>query len=59
VASTGEALFVAVLYSFYNGREGEKMVQELGYNGLGDIADRLEYEQLKIITDLMQQHTGW
>jgi len=59
VASTGEALFIAALYSFYNGRDGEKMIQELGYSGLGDIANRLEYDQLEIITTLMKYHTGW
>lgn len=59
VASTGQALFVAVLYSFYNSVDGEKMYQELGYNGFGDIANRLEHEQLQIITDLMRNHTGW
>ncbi len=59
VASTGEALFITVLYSFYNSQEGEKMVQEMGYNGLGDIANRLEHDQLDIVTDLMRYHTGW
>lgn len=59
VASTCEALFVAVLYSFYNGQEGEKMIQELGFHGIGNIANRLEYGQLGIVTDLMKYHTGW
>lgn len=58
-ASTGEALFIAVLYSFYNGDDGAAMYQELGYRGLGDIAHRLEYEQLQIVTELMRHHTGW
>ena len=58
-ASTGEALFVAVLYSFYNGDDGCAMYQDLGYHGLGDIAYRLEYEQLQIVTELMRYHTGW
>jgi len=59
VASTGEALFIAVLYSFYNSQEGEVMLHELGFHGLGDTAYRLDYEQLQIITDLMHYHTGW
>lgn len=59
MASTGEALFIAVLYSFYNGDDGAEMYQDLGYRGLGDIAYRLEYEQLKIVTELMRYHTGW
>lgn len=59
VASTGEALFVAVLYSFYNSRESEKMFHEQGFHGFGDVANRLEHEQLEIITDLMRYHTGW
>ena len=58
-ASTGEALFIAVLYSFYNGDDGWKMYQDLGYRGLGDIAYRLEYEELQIVTELMRYHTGW
>ena len=58
-ASTGEALFIAVLYSFYNGDDGWEMYQDLGYRGLGDIAYRLEYEQLQIVTELMRYHTGW
>ena len=58
-SSTGEALFIAVLYSFYNGDDGAEMYQDLGYRGLGDIAYRLEYEQLQIVTELMRYHTGW
>ena len=59
VASTCEALFVAVLYSFYNGQKGEMMLQEQGFYGIGDIANRLEHEQLEIVTDLVRYHTGW
>lgn len=59
VASTGEALFVAVLYSFYNSKESEKMLQDQGFHGLGDIANRLEHEQIEIVTDLIRYHTGW
>jgi len=58
-SSTGEALFIAVLYSFYNGDDGAEMYQDLGYRGLGDIAYRLEHEQLQIVTELMHYHTGW
>ncbi len=59
VASTGEALFVATLYSFYNSAGGDAMCRDLGYQGIGDVAYRLEHEQLIIVTDLMLYHTGW
>lgn len=59
VSSTGEALFAAVLYSFYNSAEGQAMLQNQNFKGLGDISKRLEHDQLQIITDLMHYHTGW
>lgn len=59
VASTGEALFVAVMYSFYSSVEGDVMCRDQGYQGLGDIACGLDYEQHQIIIDLMRYHTGW
>lgn len=58
-ASTGERLFIAVLYSFYNSDDGAEFCEELGYRGIGDIANRLELDQLKIITELMCNHTSW
>lgn len=58
-ASTGERLFVAVLYSFYNSDDGAVFCEEIGFRGIGDIAKRLEQDQLKIITELMCHHTGW
>lgn len=58
-ASTGERLFIAVLCSFYNGDDGAEFCEELGFRGIGDIAHRLELDQLKIITELMSYHTGW
>ena len=58
-ASTGQALFVAVLVSFYNGEDGDALCRELGFHGVGDIANRLEPRQLDIIMNLMKYHTGW
>ena len=58
-ASTGERLFVAVLYSFYNSDDGAEFCEELGFRGIGDMANRLELDQLKIIIELMCNHTGW
>ena len=59
VASTGEALFITVLYSFYNSEDGDAMLHQLGFHGLGDIANRLDSKQLEVVTELMRYHTGW
>ena len=57
--SVGEGIFIGALVSFYNSDIGGELFLHYGYTGLGDIADRLELEQLKVITELMLNHTGW
>jgi hypothetical protein len=59
--STSERVFLAALCGFYNGDWGAELLREYcrGYECPGDIANRLDLDELQIITDLMLSHTGW
>lgn len=57
--SVGEGLFLGALVSFYNSDIGGEIFMYFGFVGIGDIANRLELEQLNVITKLMLNHTGW
>lgn len=61
VLSVGEAIFLATLVGFYNGTWGHCLMQEHsgGRLALGDIANRLQLGERKIVADLMMNHTGW
>lgn len=59
VCSTGEGIFIGAVISFYNGDWGADVCQGFGYSGIGDIANRLDLELVKILNQLMLYHTGW
>lgn len=59
VCSMGEGVFIGAVISFYNGDWGAEVCQSFGYAGMGDIANRLDLELVKILTQLMLNHTGW
>ena len=57
--SIGQGVFIGAVVSFFNSDWGADICNGFGYSGLGDIAHRLELNELKIITELMLSHTGW
>lgn len=57
--SVGEGVFLGSLVSFYNSHIGEEILEQFGNRGLGNIANRLELDQLQVLTTLMLNHTGW
>ena len=59
VLSSGEAVFLAALYSFFNADAGGKMLASLGANGLGDIAAHLDEARCRVIADLLVSYAGW
>lgn len=59
VCSIGEGVFIGAVCSFYNGDWGLSLGKCHGYTALGDIANRLDLEQVEVLTELMLNHTGW
>jgi len=59
VCSVGEGVFIGAVCSFYNGDWGLDLGKSHGYAALGDIAGRLDLDQLEVVTELMLNHTGW
>jgi len=59
VCSICEGVFIAVVCSFFNGDWGLSMGKGFDYVAMGDIAKRLDLEQLEVLTALMMSHTGW
>ena len=59
VCSVGQGVFIGAVISFFNGDWGAEISSSFGYSGLGDIANRLDLNELEVIIELMQSHTGW
>ena len=59
VASHGEAVFLAVLYSFYNQDQADQLIDRCGNPSLAYLARRLHFDHLEILSELMLNHTGW
>lgn len=57
--SVGEGIFLGAMVSFYNGQTGHEILSGYGIYGLGDVAKRMDLIELKILTALMVNHTGW
>lgn len=56
---TNQATFLAVLYSFYNGHDGQQLLEQLNRPNISDIAAYLEKEQLDVVLALMANYQGW
>lgn len=56
--STGQAHFLALMYSFYNSEDGQKMLEVIGRPNIAD-ATHLDDEQIEIIIELMKNYQGW
>lgn len=59
VLSSGEAAFLAAMYSFYNPDEGGKMLAQLGLNGPGALSAVLDEPRRRVIADLAVSYAGW
>lgn len=57
--SSGEAVFLAAMYSFYNATVGGKMLAKLKADGLGDISAALDEQRVRVLADLMISYPGW
>lgn len=57
--SSGEAVFLASMYTFYNAHAGGKMLKQLRVDGLGDIAAALDEPRLRVLAALLVSYEGW
>ena len=57
--SSGEAAFLAALYSFYNPDVGAEMLAKLGAGSVGQLAATLDPARRQIIADLLISYAGW
>lgn len=59
VLSSGEAMFLAAMASFYNSDPGGQMLRDLGATGLSDISASLDEQRRSVIADLLVSYHGW
>lgn len=59
VCSVGQGIFIGAVVSFFNGDWGAEICNRFGYTGIGDVANRLELNELEVVVELMLSHTGW
>lgn len=57
--SKGQAILLAVMYSFYNSEEGQLYLEQLGRPNISDIAAHLDKEYLEVIAKLFVNYSGW
>lgn len=57
--SSGEAIFLAAMVSFYNSDTGGEMFKRLGVSGLSDISAGLDEPRRRVIADLLVAYHGW
>lgn len=57
--SSGEAVFLAAMYSFYNDDAGGKMLAQVDAAGLAGISAHLDEPRLRVIADLLVSYAGW
>lgn len=59
VCSVGQGIFIGAVISFFNGDWGADICSGFGFSGIGDVANRLDLNELEIVVELMLNHTGW
>ena len=59
VCSVGQGIFIGAVISFFNGDWGADICSGFGFSGIGDVANRLDLNELEIVVELMLGHTGW
>ena len=57
--SSGEAAFLAGMYSFFNAHTGGKMLRQLEIHGLADLAASVDEPRRKVLADLFLSYEGW
>jgi len=57
--SVSEGVFIGALVSFYNSDIGAEILERFCHSSVGSVANRLDLEQVEVITALMLNHTGW
>ncbi len=57
--STGEAAFLAAMYSFYNPDIGSRMLRDLGFGSPGLAAAVMDEPRRRVIADLLVSYDGW
>ncbi|MCX2931390.1 hypothetical protein ORI20_13985 [Mycobacterium sp. CVI_P3] len=56
--SSGEALFLAAMYSFYNPTTGKKLLAKLD-GAPGGLAAGMDESRRRVIADLLISYAGW
>lgn len=59
VLSSGEAVFIAALVSFYDSESGSEMLKLVGVRGLSDVSARLDEARRQVLADLLVSYAGW
>jgi len=59
VLSTGEQIFVGVMYSFFNPADGQDLLKRAGHENFVDGISRLDHEHRSVIARLTTSHHGW
>ncbi len=59
ILSKGQATFLAAMYSFYNDKDGQRYLEQLGRPNITDISAYLDKENLEVIADLFVNYCGW
>jgi hypothetical protein len=57
--SSGEAMLLAAMVSFYNSNPGDQMLRERDAEGLSDIAASLDEPRRRVLADLLISYPGW
>lgn len=57
--SSGEKVFLAALYTFYNGAAGQPLMQAANVKGMSDIASSLDLKRRRIVAELLMSYNGW
>lgn len=59
VLSTGEAVFLAAMVSFYSPQGGRELMQKLDMGSPGSVAAALDEKRRRVIADLTVSYAGW
>ncbi|HSH28982.1 MAG TPA: hypothetical protein VK971_03655 [Thiohalobacter sp.] len=59
VISRGQAAFLGAMCSFFNPDWGQKLLSEIGFPNLCDIAAKLDREHAEVIAELFLTYSGW
>jgi predicted DNA-binding WGR domain protein len=59
VLSTGEQIFVGIMYSFFNPDDGQDLLKRAGHENFVDAISRLSHDHRNVIVRLINSHYGW